>query len=180
MITVNGKITVRVNRDQKNEFLIGGVRVASALKYENNHREKQPVIAEVVDGNEYIRTGQIICSHHNHYSENSPYYLYDDLYNIPFSKTIFGVFDSQGNLSPTCGNMICEMIDVETTLPLPPSQRQQHIHRYKILDAGWTKYKPNQIIFTRPYSGYVIVYVWDGEERRVVKVDSEMVCGILQ
>lgn len=178
MLPVNNRIIVRVNMAQKNEITIGGVTVRTAHKYENNYREKSPVVAEVVEGNDQIRTGQIICCHHNHFYHPSPYFLYDDLYSIPFNKTIFGTFDSGGNLSPTCGNMVCLKVDVETLLPVPPEERKQHIDRYIVDDPGWTIYKEGQMVFTRPHSGYEIVYVWNNVERRIVKVDSEMVCGV--
>lgn len=180
MLPVNNRIIVRVNMAQKNEITIGGVTVRTALKYEKNYREKSPVVAEVVDGNDQIRTGQVICCHHNHFYHPSPYFLYDDLYSIPFNKAIFGTFDLDGDLSPTCGNMVCYNIDVETLLPVPPEERKRHINRYLIKDPGWTMHKVGQTIFTRPHSGYEIVYVWNNVEKRVIKVDSEMVCGVLK
>jgi hypothetical protein len=76
--------------------------------------------------------------------------------------------------------MICEKIDIETAIPLPIEQRKKHIDRYSIKNPGWTKYKIAQTIFTRPDSGYEIVYIWQNIENRVVKVDSEMICGILK
>jgi hypothetical protein len=178
-IPVNQKIIVRVNMKQKDEIKVGDTLVKMALKYEKNHREKSPVVAEVVHGNDLIKTGQIICTHHNHFYPPSPYFLYDDLFSIPCNKTIFGVFDSAGHLIPVCGNMVCQTVDIETPLPVPPEQRKKHIDRYVIQDPGWTVYKKEQTVFTRPYSGYEIVYVWQNIERRVIKVDSEMVCGVL-
>jgi hypothetical protein len=180
MIPTNNKIIVRVNLKQKDFMEIGGVTIRMALPFENNYREKSPVIAEVVQGNEQIRRGQLICTHHNHFYSPSPYYLMDDLYSIPFNKTIFGIFGIDGRLEPTCGNMICEKIDIETAIPLPIEQRKKHIDRYSIKNPGWTKYKIAQTIFTRPDSGYEIVYIWQNIENRVVKVDSEMICGILK
>jgi hypothetical protein len=174
------RIIVRVNLRQKDEINIGGLTVKMAPQYEKNHREKSPVVAEVIQGNDQIRSGQIICCHHNHFYHPSPYFLYDDLFSIPFNQTIFGIFDTGGGLIPTCGNIICERVDVETLLPVPDDQKRQYTDRYKVLDPGWTKYKEKQMIFTRPYSGYEIVYVWDKIERRIIKVDSQMVCGVLK
>lgn len=180
MQPANNKLIVRVNMAQKNFMKIGDAVLKTALLYEKNYREKSPVIAEVIDGNDQIRTGQIICCHHNHFYPPSPYFLYDDLYSIPFNQTIFGTFDSDGKLTPVCGNMICEKVDIVTQFPLPVDQVKQHIDRYVIKDAGWTNYKPGQLVFTRPHSGYVIVYNWGNIETRVVKVDSSMVCGLLK
>lgn len=180
MIPANDRLIVRVNMKQKDFMQIGDVVLKMANLYAVNYREKSPVIAEVVDGNDQIRTGQIICCHHNHYQQPSPYYLYDDLFSIPFNKTIFATFDSDGMLHPVCGNMLCRRVDIESKLQLPADQQKQYVDRYIVSDPGWTIYKPGQLIFTRPFSGYEIVYIWNNIEIRCVKVDSDMVCGVLR
>lgn len=58
MKNVKDRIIVKVNMAQKNEIIVGGVKVRTALKYENNHREKSPVIAEVIEGNRWVKTGK--------------------------------------------------------------------------------------------------------------------------
>lgn len=179
MRPTHDRILVRVNMKQKDEMRIVDVLVRTALPFETNYREKSPVIAEVVEGNEQLRSGQIICCHHNHFYPPSPFFLQDDLYSIPFNKTIFGVFNLQGELLPMCGNMICEAIPVETPLPLPPELQKLHIDRYRVLLPGGTPYKKGWIVFTRPNAGYVIVYHWDSIEKRILKVDCEQVCGVL-
>lgn len=173
------RIIVRVNANQKDEIQIGNALVKIPLLFETNYREKSPVIAEVVEGNERLDEGDIIVCHHNHFHQPSPYYLYDDLFSIPFNKTIFGKFDLSGDMMPLCGNMICDPLPVETPLPLPPELQKLHIDRYRVVDPGWTPYKKGAIVFTRPHAGYVIVYHWNREEKRILKVDSEQVCGYL-
>ncbi len=179
-MTVNKKILVRVNLNQKDFIKIGDAILRMASLFENNHREKNPILAEVVEGNNILNPRDIICCHHNHFGNPSPYYLMDNLYSIPVNKTIFGKFDAKGTIQPTYGNMICQPIEIETSLPLPIEKRANYINRYVVYDPGDTKYQKGQIIFTRPYSGYEIVYIWQNIENRVVKVDSEMVCGILK
>lgn len=163
---------------QKDTMMVGGIMLSTALKFEKNYREKSPVIAEVVRGNYYIHDGDIIVCHHNHFYPPSPYFVQDDLYSIPFNKTILGRVDSVGNISAVCGNVFGERVPIEVNLDLPPEFQKKHINRLVITDRGWTDYKEGELVFCRPNAPYDIVYNWNGEERRVTKLDSEQICGI--
>ena len=179
MFPLNNKILVKVNLSQKRSFTINGITFSTATNFEKNYREKSPVIAEVIEGNNVVKEGDIIICHHNHFHLPSPYHLYDNVFSIPFGKTIFAKLDNDGNLFPLCGNLLCERVEVESFIPLPNEQIKTHLNRALIKDAGETKYKSNQLIFHRPSAGYDIVYIWDGLERRVTKVHEEQICGIL-
>lgn len=180
MKSVNNKVLVRVNMEQKNYMKIGSIVLQTANKYATNYREKSPVVGQFVETNQFFREGDIALFHHNHFYHPSPYFLQDDLYSVPMNKTIFGTVDSHGEMTPVMGNMICKRIPVETYLPLPSDQQKTHINRYEIVNPGWTKYKAGDIIFTRPHSGYDIIYMWDTEKRVVTKVSEDMVCGIVK
>lgn len=180
MRAVNGKILVRVDMAQKNSMRIGDMVVRTMPLFNKNYRERSPVVAQVAESNRFLTEGDIIVTHHNHFYEPSPYHLQDDLFSIPLNKTIFGVVSSWGELRPLFGNIICNKIEKPSFLPLPPEQRELFINKYEVVDAGWTTCKKGQMIFTRPNSGYEIVYNFNGEERRVIKVDGDMVCGVLK
>lgn len=180
MKSVNDRVIVKVNMAQKNEMVIGGVKVRTALKYENNHREKSPVIAEVVSGNRWVREGQYLLCHHNHFYPPSPYFLQDDLYSIPANHTIFAILNEDGSVRPVYWNVIAEKIPIETSLPLPTELRKYHLNRGKIVDAGWTKYKLGDLVFTRPSAPYDIVYIFGGIENRITKINSEMICAVVK
>lgn len=180
MIPVNNKIIVRVNLAQKNELTIGNIVIKIALSFETNFREKSPVIAEVIEGNDYIRNGMILCTHHNHFYGESPYHLQDDLYSIPVNRTIFGYFDDNGFLTPLCGNILAEQIDIPSSLPLPPEMVKKYKDRALVLDGLGTPYKKDDIVFTKPSAPYIIVYNWCGLEKRVTKIDSQMIVGVLK
>lgn len=180
MKATNNKVIVRVDMAQKNAMYIGDVLVKTALAYEKNFRERSPVIGQIMEDNRYLSKGQLAIFHHNHFYEPSPYYLQDDLFSVPLNKTIFATLDSQGLASPVFGNVFCKTIPIPSEIDLPPDHKKDYINKYEIVDPGWTKYRPGQIIFTRPYSGYEIVYNWGGDERRVIKVDSEMICGVVK
>lgn len=173
----NDKITVSVNPEQKSKVKINGIPFSTALLFEKNYREKSPVLAVVVDGNNHVKRGEILLCHHNLFYLPSPYHLYGDSFSIPFSKNIFAKILSDGSLLPICGNMLCDRVDKVTNIPLPPEQREKYIDRVKVVDSGWSVYKEGQLLFTRPYSFYEIVYNFGGEEKRVHKCHSEMVIG---
>lgn len=180
MQSVNGKIIVSVDLSQKNKIVLNGVEFSTAMNYEINYREKSPTIATVVEGNDYVREGDVLITHHNNFYLPSPYHLGGDLFSIPFGKTIFLKLTSSGDIMPICGNLICKKIEVETPIPLPPEQRAYHINKYEVIDGGWTTYKKGDIVLTRPHSGYDIIYFFGGVRHSVTKVDSDMVCGVIK
>jgi hypothetical protein len=180
MIPVNNKILVRVDMSQKNTIEVGGIKVSTALLFETNYREKSPVIAVVVKGNEILKKDDIICCHHNHYYHPSPYHVQEDLFSIPFNRTIFGVFDKNGVLNPVCGNVLGEKVYEKTLLLLPPEKMVHYKDRVIITNGGNTQYKENDLVFTRPSAPYDIVYNWNNTEFRVTKVDSQMIVGVVK
>lgn len=180
MKNANDRIVVKCNMAQKNEMLIGGVKVKTALKYEVNNREKSPVIAEVVEGNRWLKQGEAILCHHNHFYPPSPYFLENDLFSIPANHTIFAILTKEGEIDPVYGNVIAERIPIETAFPVPPELRKYHTNRGKILNGGWTKYKTGDLVFTRPSAPYDIVYIFGDIEKRVTKINSEMICAFVK
>lgn len=180
MIPVNNKVVVRVDMAQKNVMTIGGVKVLTAMKFEKNYREKSPVIAEVVEGNKFLKSGQFLLCHHNHFYHPSPYHLQDDLYSIPANHTIFAVLHADGELFPVYGNVLACKVEVETVIPVSPEYRTFHKDRGLILNGGWTKFRPGDLVFTRPSAIYEIVYIFGEVEKRVCKINSEMICAVVE
>lgn len=180
MRVVQGRILVKVNMKQKDEFTIGDVTVKAALLYETNYREKSPVVGLIVQGNQYVKEGQLGIFHHNHFYAPSPYFLQNDLYSVPFNKTVFGIIDQEGEIQPMCGNIICQRVPIEYAMPVPVEHRKTHIDRAFVIRPGLTPYKAGQMIFHRLNAGYDIVYNWNNIEKRVTKVHEEMVVGVVK
>lgn len=162
---------------QKDFIEIGGIKFLMAPLFEKNYREKSPVLGEIVEGNKFIRKGQIAIFHHSHFYHPSPYFLYEDLYSVPFNRTVFGTLDSDGFLNPMCGNILCRRVEVEVTIPLPPEQRTFYKDRIVCENPGWTKYKANQLLFCTPSAMYEIVYTIDSKEFRCFKIHEEFIIG---
>jgi len=165
---------------QKDTFTIGGITVSSALKFETNYRERSPVVGLIVEGNRFIKPGQIALFHHNHFYPPSPYFLMDDLFSVPFNHTVFGILTEEGEIKPMCGNMICQRVEIPTFLPVPVEQRKKYTDRAIIIDPGTQPYKKGQLIFHKPSAGYDIVYNYNNMEIRVTKVHADMVVGFIK
>jgi len=178
MKSANNRILVRVDLNQKSTIKIGGTIVSTAMLYEKNYREKSPVIAVVISGNDIVKDGDIIVCHHNHYHLPSPYHLEYDLFSIPFNHTIFGKFDSEGNLIPICGNIFGEEVNIPTLLEMPPELIKKYKDRIIVSSSSLPQYSKGDIVFTKPSAPYIIVYNFNGIEHRIVKVNSEMVVGV--
>lgn len=179
MNAANNKILVRCDESQKNYCKIGGVLFKMALNYNPNYRERSPVIAEVIETKGEFGYGDMILAHHNHFYQPSPYWLQDDLFSIPCNKTIFAIIQSDGSLKPVCGNILGEQFYQKHELELPPDMRKKYNDRI-VCNQDTLKYKKQQLIFTRPYAPYEIVYTFNDIEHRVVKVDNEMVVGYIK
>lgn len=176
---VNNKIMVSVNMKQKNEMKLGDVMIKIGLKFENNFREKSPVIAKVEQSNKYLKEGDLILCHHNHYYPPSPYFLYDCYYSIPVNHTIFAILQMDGSLTPVYGNILGERIDIVHDVHLPVDQRKKYTDRIVVTQSSNPNYQKGEILFTRPSAPYDIVYNFDGVIKRVTKIWDQMVCGKL-
>jgi len=180
MKSVNGKILVRSNVDQKSEMVINGVRLKTAALFDTNFREKSPTIAEVVTGNRFLKEGDIILCHHNTFYLPSPFHVENDIFSIPYDKIVFGTLDENGNIRPLNGNVICQRILIDNRTEIPIQYRKTFIDRATVLDARWTPYKKGQTILHRLNAGYDIVYNLGGTEHRVTKVHESQIVGILE
>lgn len=178
MIAVNERVVVKVEMDQKNYLKIGGTVFKTAMLYEINYREKSPVVAQVVAGNNILKEGDILLCHHNHFFGQSPYFLYDDLYSIPFNKTIFARINLDGSLDPVCGNIIGSRVSIETDMLIPVEERKKYHDRIQVIYGGQTKFRKDDLIFTRPHAPYTIVYFVNNIEYRVEKVSEDMIVGV--
>lgn len=179
MNPANEKIIVKVDQNQKSSLEISGSKFLLAKQYNNNRREQNPVLCEVIIGNSKIKEGVFLVVHHNRFAEYSPYELGDYLYAIPYDKQLFARIDENGNAHSICGNIITERVEKKSIIQVVASQRKNYHDRVMVLNDGYG-YKKGDEIFTWPFSDYEIIYVWKGEEKRVIKVYKDDICGKLQ
>lgn len=178
MKSVNHKILVKADVTQKNQMVINGVTFKTAPLFDSNFREKSPTIAQVINGNQFVKSGDVIICHHNTFYLPSPFHVENDTFSIPFDKIVFGTLDENGNINPLCGNILCHRIQKkEDNVPL--EFRKKYIDRAVVFNGTGTPYKEGQTILHRLNAGYDIVYNINSIEKRVTKVHESQVVGIL-
>lgn len=178
MNPLNDKIIVKVDADQKRFVDVGGNNFLLAKQYTNNRREQNPVVCEVIIGNSKVKAGEFLLVHHNRFSEHSPYELDNGHYAIPYDRSLFARINDKGEPRSMCGNIIAQRVEKSSAIEVAASYKKNYNDRVIVLSNGYG-YKKGDEIFTYPFSDYQIVYVWKGEEKRVVKVYIEDICGKL-
>lgn len=172
------KIIVSVDAAQKECIVVNGAKFLLAKQYNNNRREQHPVVCRVVVGNNKIENGKWLIVHHNRFAEHSANEIGEGLYSIPYNSGIFALINEDGSLKSLCGNIICERIEKKEQIDIPAHLRKNYNDRVIVKSDGYG-FKNGQEVFTYMYSDYEIVYVWNGEEKRAVKVFKDDIVAIL-
>lgn len=181
MKPLNHKILVSVNIKQKSRMKVGEVEIMTAGIFDANGRYKNPTVAQVVTGNRFLKEGDVLLCHHNLFATPSPYQVQDGLFSVPFSSVLFAKIDKEGVIEPICGNLICKRIPCKNNEHLPVELQKTEDKIYEVVNSGWEKdYQKGDIIGTRTHAGYDIIYLVNGIEHTVTKVESSQICGILK
>lgn len=180
MQPVNNKVLLSCDQSQKDSVTLEGNEFSLTHIYEVDYKIKSPTIATVIEGNDLLRKGDILVCHHNLFYLPSPYHLYGDLFSVPFSKVLFAKILEDGSLMPICGNILGDRIPIESEFELPPDEVRFYNDRLLVTNAGYTKWKAGQILFTRPSACYDINYHWNKERKTVTKISEDQVCAILK
>ncbi len=179
MIPPQGHITVKVDLQQKDETTIGGSNIKTGRNYNENFRERNPVIAEVVDGLGEIKTGCFIVCNYNYFDTDSPLQITDNIFAIPVNEEIFAIVREDGTLKPVCGNILVERVTKETKIELPEELKKPHTNQ-GIVSVNSEGYFNGQYIFWLQMADYEIVYQWKGVEHRAIKVHKSEIVGYLK
>lgn len=179
MLAPKGHIIVKVDNSQKDMAKIGVNILKTGKDYNENFRERNPVIAEVVDGLGELAKGSFIVCNYNYFDLESPLQLTDELYAIPVDEEIFAIVMEDGTLKPVQGNVLVERATMDTPLLIPDELKRPHNSR-GIVITNTHQYKKGQFIFWLPFSDYEICYTWNGEERRAIKIHSSEIVGYLK
>ena len=172
MKLIQGSILVNVDLRQKEE--INGLK--SGKKYNENFRERNPVIAFVEQGSKEVPTGSYIVCNYSYFDLESPLQITDSLYSIPINEEIFATINSDGSLNPIMGNVLVERVTKETKIELPPELKKPHTNRGVAISGEYS----GKYIFWLPYADYEIVYTWEGKEHRALKIHQSEITGYLK
>jgi hypothetical protein len=177
VIPLKNNILVSVNLAQKEEAIIGGNLLKTGKNYNENFRERNPVIAKVIHGCKEIKSDTYIVCNYSHFDLESPHHVSDNFYSIPVDEEIYAIVnDEDGSLTPVCGNVLVEEVFEDSQLRIPIERRKSKINQ-GIVSHGTYEGK---YIFWLPYSNYTIVYSWNNEERRAIKVHEKEITGYLK
>ncbi len=160
MKSANKKILVSCDLEQKEFIEMNGNKLKMAVLFEKNYREKSPVLAIAQQSKGEIKQNDILLVHHNTFYQPSPYWIKDDIFSIPYGKTIYGIIKMGGCIKPICTNIFVERVFKESLFPLPPESRETYIDRSVVLDGGISKYKKGVLLFHKPHAGYDIVFIY--------------------
>lgn len=171
-----GSIIVSCETNQKEEALIGGNLLKTGKNYNENFRERNPVVAFVVNGTKEIPQGSHIICNYSHFDLESPYEYSKGMYSIPVDEEIYAIVNTDGNLTPVCGNVLVEKIMRTNRIDIPEDFKKEQINQGIALTG---EYK-GQRIFWLPFSNYTICYNWNDEERTAIKIYEKEITGCLK
>ena len=173
----NNRIYVEVDMNQK-DFHNG---FKTAKEYQGNFRERQPVMCKVIQGNSLVKKGLILLVHHNLFYEDNPYRIGGDTFAINTNENIFARLDMVGNAHSMFGNIIAERvpIDYDTSFEVPDRYKGDYVDRVRVISDG-CGFVVGQILLILDKADYEIVYNWQGEERKVIRIKKNEIVGYLK
>ena len=179
MKPINGNIIVSINLSQKDEVVIGGNTLLTGKGYNDNFRERNPVIALVEVGTKEIPVGCHIVCNYSYFDLESPMAISDTQYSIPVSEEIYAVVNDDGSLTPIMGNVLVERVTKDSVIDLPEELKKPFMDRGVLL-TDTEAIKKGSFIFWLKFSDYEICYTWKGEERRALKIHQTEITGYLK
>jgi hypothetical protein len=177
MLAKKGYILVQVDTSQKVEAVIGDSKVFTGKRYNVNFREKNPVLATVIDGYGGFKKGATIVCNYNYFDDDSQFLVSDGIFCIPVDEEIYAIIDEEGEWHPVCKNLLVGRVPIEHIIDIPEELRKNQHDRGMVI-RGNGKYKAGDFIFWLPYSDLEMIYLWEGVEKRAIRVSNEEVCGV--
>lgn len=201
MKALRGKIVVKSYQYQKENLVITGkdgkpIELFIGKEYLENHREKNPVLAEVIDNNSeyaYIKKGDWILVHHNllDRKEQNQYCIEYDrekgigYFAIPASgSSIFCKINIEtGEAEAVCENMIAERLitPIKTKhIIIPETVNKKNDTMVKVLKISpeIDFCKPGNKLLVYKYSDYEICYNLNKKDYSIIKVHKDDVLGV--
>ena len=179
MKPIIGSILVRVDLAQKQQAKMGDSFLKTGKNYNDNFRERNPVVAYVEQGCKEIPTGCHIVCNYSHFDLESPLQLSDELYAIPIDSEIYAIVNFDGSLTPIMGNALVKRITIETAIELPEELKKPYLNR-GILLTDTEQVPKGKFIYWLPMSDYEICYTWEGVEKRALKIHQSEITGYLK
>lgn len=178
MKPANFKILVEVEYDQKSKVSVNGGQLLLAKEFSNNRRESNPTLCKVINGNGKIADDTLLLVHHGRFTENSPHHLGGNQYSLAWNSSVFARLDEEGNAIGLNENIMVEHIYDNDSPLIPEHLKVPNKHKYRVLQNGFG-FKKGQIVYAFEFANYEIIYVFNGTEKRVIKVIKNDIVGKL-
>lgn len=179
MQTKTGRVVVEVDLNQRFETKLGDHTIKTGARYSESFRQKNPAVCKVIEGNELLSAGTFLVCHYNHFDEDSPYKMYDNVFSIPLDELTIGRLDENGDLIAMFGNILVEEVEKPSFLELPSDLKKQKVnHGLVAQDAG--DYKKGDEILWLNYSNYKVLWKWMGVEREATRIEISEIVAFLK
>lgn len=174
-----GYIIVRVDLAQKEKAIIGNNTFLTGYRYSINNREKNPVVAQIVEGTKELSAGKWLVCNYCYFDWSSQYHMYDNLFSIPIDQELFAFIEEDGELTPICGNLLVERITKGTIIDIPDDLKKEYWDRGIVKKVPREMFHPatNQFILWLFAADYGIRYTWNGVERERIKIHESEIIG---
>lgn len=199
MRAINGRIIVKANLNQKETITIQGpvgpIELWMGKKYLTNHREKNPVLCEVLhnDSRHPISEGDVLVVHHNYLSDpKTNQYLieYDPetgvaLFVIPANHGVFCILDGAGTPRPLYPYLLAQRVKEvihSRYIHIPDSVSKDYGDRCVVISVAPEEkiLRSGQMIVHRRYGDYEIVYNFGRKEHSLIRIDADDVEAVIE
>ena len=158
-------------------------------RYSENSREQNPVVCEVLSAGEdisEIKVGDLLIVHHNVLTNEACIIERDieqqyTILTILSDNTIYAKINNDGSLSPLNGNCIAERIQKPPASTIIISPWDENLDTEFIVKAVPENYdvKVGDRILCYKYSDYEMVFHYNNEERRAIRIWRDDILGVM-
>lgn len=154
-------------------------------KYNENNREANPTVCEVVDvgeGVDDISIGDSLVVHHNTLANEASQFYKKDGYtylSIPNNSLIYGKVIESGEMIPIKGYIIAKRIPRQKLSHLDITEETSH-NQFEVvtIPEGYDEVLPGQTIICYKFSDYEVFYHYKNIEHRVIRISTEDILAI--
>ena len=159
-------------------------------RYNENSREMSPVVCEVLEVGEEIdniQKGDVLITHHNLLTnealtiERNIEEQYTIL-SVVNDNTLYAKIKEDGSLVPINGNCIAKRIkkEIKTTLAVPFEETEEMLFDIISVPKEVDFIKEGDRVLCYKYSDYEMVYNFNNEEKRAIRIWKEDILGIIE
>lgn len=185
-------LILKAHLEQKEVHKIKGkdgkeIELFIGRKYSENGREAEPNVCEVVavgDGISDISVGDKIIVHHNTVKNDAAHIEKKDGYvllSAPYNRLVYAKINDDGSLSPLSDCVIAERIAAKKLSQFDYTDRNEE-YKFKVISVpdGYEDVKPSQNILCYKLSDYEIVYHYNSQEKRAIRIMQEDILAVFE